>query len=314
MNRERSSTSDHPDRPSRDVSNHVPRFLAYLQLERGFSQHTVDAYRRDVGRFVAGLPVDARSEPETIGERQVFDYIMRERKRGLQARSVRRGLAAVRTFFRFLILEGTTTSNPARLLDTPKIGQRLPSVLQITEMERLLEAVEKPTSRHPRRDRALLHVLYCCGLRVSEALGLTTDNIHLELNVLRCMGKGSKERIVPITPKALAYLQEYIEVERPRLARHTGSDLVFLSRGGKPLGREVVSDILRRNVAKAGLSGRVTPHTLRHSFATHLLQNGADLRIVQELLGHAKVETTEIYTHIEKSELKELHRRYHPRG
>jgi integrase/recombinase XerD len=299
---------------SRHLEAFIPKFHAYLHLERGFSSHTVDAYRRDVGRFVSSLPEGFGAAVDRVGEKEVFNFLVEERKRGLQARSVRRSLAAVRAFFRFLVLEGTITRNPAKLLDTPRIGQRLPAVLDPTEIRRLLETAAKASGRYPRRDRALLEVLYASGLRVSEALGLKIKDVLWELEILRCVGKGSKERVVPISRKALSILREYITVERPSLAARSSSDLVFLSRGGKPLGREVVAAILRRTVLKAGIVGTVTPHTIRHSYATHLLQNGADIRIVQELLGHAKVDTTEIYTHIEKSELKAAHRKYHPRG
>jgi integrase/recombinase XerD len=297
------------------LNRHLRRFLAYLELERGFSPNTVAAYRHDIEQLIACLATLGVRRVESIRDREIFEFMVSERKRGLQARSVRRRLAAIRTFFRFLVLEGAVKENPARLLDTPRIGQRLPSVLQETEMTRLLDAVNAPpVSRYPHRDRAMLEVLYACGLRVSELVGLRLDDVHRELGIVRCMGKGSKERIVPITQTALGALTDYLEFERPRLSARSVSPLVFLSRGGKPLGREVVRAMLNKNVLKAGLTGRVTPHTLRHSFATHLLHHGADLRIVQELLGHAKVDTTEIYTHIEKSELKEKHRKYHPRG
>ena len=301
--------------PNPDLARYLSRFLSYLELERGFSPHTVAAYGHDIQQFIACVAELGVQGVEEIRDREVFEFVVQERKKGLQARSVRRRLAAVRTFFRFLVLEGAVKQNPARLLDTPRIGQRLPVVLQENEMTRLLDAVQKPPlGRYPRRDRAILEVLYACGLRVSELIGLQLKDVHADLGIVRCFGKGSKERIVPISETALEALNDYQNTERPRLAAHGTSDLIFLSRGGKPLGREVVNAILNKNVRKAGLTGSVTPHTLRHSFATHLLHHGADLRIVQELLGHAKVDTTEIYTHIEKSELKEKHRKYHPRG
>lgn len=304
--------------PSREESplqaGWLRRFAVYLHLERGYSQHTVDAYLRDLRRFLSGLPPGALERPETITDTEVFDFVVSERRRGLKARSVRRSLAAVRTFFRFLIIDGCLEANPARLLETPRIGQKLPSVLEIHEIERLFRAVGEHRGRYPLRDRAMLYVLYGSGLRVSELTSLEVDDIHWELGVLRCMGKGSRERLAPLNRIGLDHLRAYHDEERPRLAAHTSSPTMFLSRAGKKLGREVVNSILKKNVERAGLTGQITPHTLRHSFATHLLQNGADLRVVQELLGHVKVETTEIYTHIEKSQLKELHRRFHPRG
>ncbi len=292
----------------------LKRFGVYLLLERGFSKHTVEAYRRDIKRFLAGLAAGTTKDLSTVTEEDIFEYVVSERQRGLKARSVRRSLAAVRTFFRFLIIDGEVESNPARLLETPKIGQKLPSVLEIHEIERLFRAVEEMPGRYPLRDRAILYVLYGSGLRVSELTSLTLNDVRWDLGIIRCMGKGSKERMAPLNQLGLQNLKSYLEAERPNLVKHTGSKTIFLSRAGKPLGREVVNTILKRNVERAGLTGNITPHTLRHSFATHLLQNGADLRIVQELLGHAKVETTEIYTHIEKSQLKELHKKFHPRG
>jgi site-specific recombinase XerD len=306
----------------------VSRFLAHLHLERGLSPNTVAAYGADVERFLLGLPEDQRRSPAAIDGAAVFAFLVSERRRGCHPRSVRRALAAVRTFFRFLVLSGEAARNPARFLDTPRIGRRLPSVLDEKEVARLLDASLDSDSRYAIRDRALLELLYACGLRVSEAVGLRLDDVHWELGVLRCMGKGSRERIVPVTRTALEAIRAYIDRERPRLLgarrRSAGGKgrpgavasekLLFLSRGGRSLGREVVGAILRKAVLRAGLSGRISPHTLRHSYATHLLHHGADLRIVQELLGHAKVQTTEIYTHVERSQLKDLHRKFHPRG
>ncbi|MBI4584231.1 MAG: site-specific tyrosine recombinase XerD [Planctomycetes bacterium] len=296
------------------TASYLTRFLSYLHLERGFSTNTVEAYRRDLERFLGGLEEAGGVDPRKIGEETIFNFLVAERRRGLHARSIRRSLAAVRTFFRYLSLEGKVERNPARLLETPKLGRRLPPVLSEKEMERLLDASKQPASRYPRRDRALLEILYASGLRVSEVIDLAMENIHWDLGILRTMGKGSKERVVPVSRTALAALKEYLETERPRLADRSAGSRVFLSRGGKPLGREVVRAILLRHAKAAGVTGRISPHTLRHSFATHLLHGGADLRVVQEMLGHAKVDTTEIYTHIERSQLKEQHRKYHPRG
>ena len=185
------------------LHRHLVRFMSYLELERGFSPNTVAAYRHDIEQLIASLATQDVRRAEDITDREIFEFMVSQRKKGLQPRSVRRRLAAVRTFFRFLVLEGAVAENPARLLDTPRIGQRLPSVLQETEMHRLLDAVNKPpVSRHPLRDRAMLEILYACGLRVSEVIGLRLDDVHPELGVVRCFGKGSKERIVPITQTA----------------------------------------------------------------------------------------------------------------
>jgi integrase/recombinase XerD len=244
----------------------------------------------------------------------VFEYIVSERKRGCGVTSVRRSLSALRTFFRFLIRERVVETNPARDLENPRTWSRLPSFLLIEEVRRLLDAVRKYPSRHPLRDSALLELTYATGLRVGEVTTLKLDSLRSDLGILRCLGKGSRERIVPVSKRSIALVKEYIDRERPRLVRRCQTDLLFVSRGGKPLGREVVASFMKKYALLAGLPGSITPHPLRHSFATHMIQRGADLRIVQEILGHVKVETTEIYTHLNKTDLKAAHKKYHPRG
>ncbi len=289
-------------------------FLTHLEVERGLSPNTTAAYRGDCRRFIAGLPSGLALAPQRVTEKEVFEFLVAERKRGCGVTSVRRSLAALRTFFRFLVRERTTETNPARNLENPRTWARLPSFLQVDEVKRLLEAVEKHPSRYPLRDAALLELVYATGLRVGEVTALTLESLRPDLGILRCFGKGSKERIVPVSRRAIAAVKRYLEAERPRLIRRSATDLLFVSRGGKPLGREVVRAFLRKYALLAGLPGRITPHTLRHSFATHMIQRGADLRVVQEILGHVKVETTEIYTHLNKSDLKAAHKKYHPRG
>jgi integrase/recombinase XerD len=289
-------------------------FLEHLRLERGLSPNTLAAYEGDVRRFLESLPPDLLFAPGRIGEKQVFDYIVAERRRGRDVASVRRSLSALRTFFRFLIRERTTASNPAREIENPRSWVRLPSYLRPEEVRRLLGAVSEEISRYPHRDAALLELVYATGLRVGEVTTLRLDSIRPDLGILKCLGKGSRERIVPVSRSALEAVDRYLEKERPRLVRGTRTDLLFVSRAGKPLGREDVRAFLRKYAHAAGIASRLTPHTLRHSFATHMVQNGADLRIVQEILGHVKVETTEIYTHLSKHDLKAAHRKFHPRG
>ena len=244
----------------------------------------------------------------------MFDYVVSERKRGCGVTSVRRSLSALRTFFRFLIRERVVETNPARDLENPRTWARLPSYLRIEEVRRLLAAVREHPSRYPLRDSALLELTYATGLRVGEVTTLKLSSLRADLGILRCLGKGSRERIVPVSKSSMDRVKEYIDKERPRLVRRYQTDILFVSRGGKPLGREVVGSFMKKYALLAGLPGSVTPHTLRHSFATHMLQGGADLRIVQEILGHVKVETTEIYTHLNKTDLKAAHKKYHPRG
>lgn len=289
-------------------------FLAHLEVERGLSPHTLDAYGRDCRRFVDGLPQGVIGAPDRIGEEHVVAFLVAERRRGSDVPSVRRRLSAVKTFLRFLVKERVLAKSPVDGLETPRTWEKLPVVLGVDQVRRLLEAIDGARSRYPRRDRALLELLYASGLRVSEACSLERRDLRRDLGLLRCVGKGGRERIAPVSRSALRAIDDYESAERPRLVGTRETEILFVSRSGRRLGRENVLRLLRRYALRAGLPGHVTPHTLRHSMATHLLRGGADLRVVQEILGHAKLETTEIYTHVDRSDLKKAHRRYHPRG
>ena len=312
-------------RPCQQLERLLGSFLVYLEVERGFSPHTIDAYRRDCHHLFEAIEAcieegDARLRPRTnepvdlLTERTIFEYLVRERQRQRESASIRRGLSAVRTFLRFLVRERVLPDNPAKLIETPKTWKLLPNVLEEGEVSRLLAATVEHPSRYPLRDRAIFEVLYASGLRVAELCGLRLEDVRSDLGILHCHGKGSRERIVPISETARRATEVYVEEERPRFVRQRPSNLVFLSRAGRALGREVIAKMVRKYALAAGLPGKITPHTLRHSFATHLLRGGADLRVVQEILGHVKLETTEIYTHIERSDLKKVHREFHPRG
>ncbi|MCZ6794525.1 MAG: tyrosine-type recombinase/integrase, partial [Planctomycetota bacterium] len=246
-------------------------FLACLEVERGLSPHTVDAYQRDCTNFLEHLPPEIAAQPQRITERHIFDFLVHERQRGRSAPSSRRSLSALRTFLRFLVREGVLRSNPASRIENPKTWKNLPGILEVEEVDRLMQAIGEKTSRYPLRDRALLELTYATGLRVSEVCALTTESIHKDLGVLRCLGKGSRERVVPVSRTALEAVTAYETAERPRLARFRPTEILFLSRGGKPLGREVVRAFLTKYARAAGLPKRITPHTLRHSLATHLL-------------------------------------------
>jgi len=299
------------------LSTYLDSFLTHLDVERGLSPHTVDAYRRDCGRFVDGVSAEeglSRAPTDLVTEKSLFEFMVRERERGRDVSSVRRSLSALRTFFKFLVRERVLDENPAQAIETPKTWSHLPTVLEEPEIARLLDAAIEHPSRYPLRDRALLETLYATGLRVSELIGLRLEDLRRDLGILHCHGKGSRERVVPISKTGLTAIDEYIERERSKLLKKLESNLIFLSRGGKPLGREVVREMIQKYARLAGIPGTITPHTLRHSLATHLLRGGADLRTVQEILGHVKLETTEIYPHIERSELKDQHRKFHPRG
>jgi integrase/recombinase XerD len=287
-------------------------FQDFLSLERGSALNTTAAYGRDVSRFAVYARVKGASTPRDATPRLLRDYVYNLKDLGLAPSSIRRNVSAVRTYFKFLLTEGHVVSDPSERLDTPKRWRTLPDVLTVQEVERLLAA---PTLDEPMafRDRALLELAYGAGLRVSEWITLGTRDVLFEEGLVRVFGKGSKERLVPMGRTAIGAVAVYVRELRPRLEQGRGEGVLFLSARGQPLSRMGAWKILRKYVLKAGLRKRVTPHTLRHSFATHLLEGGADLRAVQEMLGHADIATTQIYTHVDREYLRSVHRQFHPR-
>ncbi|MBI4435954.1 MAG: site-specific tyrosine recombinase XerD [Candidatus Omnitrophica bacterium] len=286
-------------------------FLDHLSIERGLSQNTLSAYQGDLERYFRylekkGLPL------EKGGKEEIRSFMISEKEKGLSARSIGRRLVTLRTFHRFLMGEKILKEDPTALLESPKLWRKLPDVLTVEEVNRLLTA---PTGRHwmALRDRAFLEILYAAGLRVSEAASLKLEDLHLDVGFLRCLGKGGKERIVPVGQSAIQSLRHYLNRGRPRIARVKDKNFLFLSRLGKHLSRQSLWKIIQKNAREARLKKRITPHTLRHSFASHLLERGADLRVVQEMLGHSDISTTQLYTHVDKGRLKAIHEKYHPR-
>jgi integrase/recombinase XerD len=291
----------------------VARFQEYLTLEQGVSPRTFEAYGRDVTRFAAYALARGTPAPADAGARLLRDYVYHLKDLGLAAASIRRNVSAVRTYFRFLLAEGHVTSDPSERLETPRRWRTLPEVLTVDETARLLAS---PTLDDPLafRDRALLELAYGAGLRVSEWITLGVRDVLLDDGLVRVFGKGSKERLVPIGRSAIGAVAVYQRELRPRLEQGDGKGILFLNARGRPLTRMGAWKILRKYVQRAGIEKAVSPHTLRHSFATHLLEGGADLRAVQEMLGHADISTTQIYTHIDREYLRTIHRRYHPRA
>jgi integrase/recombinase XerD len=291
----------------------LDRFEDFLVLERGASPRTNEAYGRDVGRFVLYVRAKGAASPVDVGVRALRDYVYHLKDLGLAPSSIRRNVSAVRTYFRFLIGEGHVVRDPSERLETPRRWRALPEVLTVLEVERLLGA---PTLDEPLafRDRAMLELAYGAGLRVSEWISVGVRDVLLEEALVRVFGKGSKERLVPIGRSAIGAVAVYLRELRPRLEAGRGKGVLFLNARGEPLTRMGAWKILRKYVEQAGISKRVTPHTLRHSFATHLLEGGADLRAVQEMLGHADISTTQIYTHVDREYLRSVHRQYHPRA
>lgn len=288
-------------------------FLNYLVVEKGLSRNTLDAYGRDLGRYLEFLAKASIAGPDQVTPALVLRFLAQLKDQGLAPRSRARTLVALRTFHRFLLQEGYARANPAARVEAPKSLQPLPHTLSPLEVERLLQA---PTGDKPLalRDRAMLEILYATGLRVSELVGLKQENLQLDIGYLVTFGKGRKERIVPMGEVSMAALRTYLQLGRPLLCRQTNSVLLFLNRGGKGLTRQGFWKIIKRRALQAGIAKNIMPHTLRHSFATHLLENGADLRSVQTMLGHADISTTQIYTHVTRARLKQLHGQFHPRG
>ena len=286
------------------------QFLDYLRVERGLANNTVQAYSKDLARFIQFLE-DKKTTPEDVSVEQILEYISAIR-RHLSSRSVARTISTIKTFFRFLVTEKKIKSSPARLLETPKLSQKLPVILTQNETKTLLSQPDI-SSVTGQRDKAMLEVLYGTGLRVSELVNLIISDINLEAGYLRTMGKGSKERIIPNGDMAADCFKDYNSNGRIKLLKGRQSPFLFLNFRGKPLTRQGFWKIIKRYGATAGIQKEISPHKLRHSFASHLLEGGADLRSVQIMLGHADISTTQIYTHVTTKHLKETHRKCHPR-
>lgn len=291
----------------------IERFDDFLALEQGASVETSKAYKLDIERFVTYEQVKGAASPSEVGSRSLREYIYHLKDLGLAAASIRRNISAVRTYFKFLLGEGHVVRDPSERLETPKRWRTLPEVLTVDEVERLLAApsLDEPLAF---RDRAMLEVAYGAGLRVSEWISLAVRDVMLQDHLVRVFGKGAKERLVPIGRRAIGAIAIYLRELRPTLERGEGKGILFLSARGQPLSRMGAWKILRKYVDQVGITKPVSPHTLRHSFATHLLEGGADLRAVQEMLGHVDISTTQIYTHIDREYLRSVHKQFHPRS
>lgn len=291
----------------------VDEYLDYLATERGLAKRSVEAYARDLAVFLRDLVARGVRRPGAIDAEAVRAHLAALTTRGLGARSRARALAAVRGFVRYLVREDRLRADPTADVRVRRPPVALPRALAVGETAQLLEA-DGPAPRRPLRDRALMELLYACGVRVSEAAGLRTDQLDLGAGALVVMGKGSKERVVPIGQHARAAIAAYVERERPGLLRGRSSAFLFIRPGGRPLSRQAIWKLVKRRAKVAAVDTNVSPHTLRHAFATHLVEGGADLRVVQTLLGHADIGTTQIYTHVSPGRLRAVHRRHHPRS
>ena len=299
--------------PTVHPATHFEPFLQYLTAERGVSRNTVAAYRNDLNQFLSWVATRKLASLHQIDLKLLGDFLAFLHEQKFAASTIARRLVAIKEFFRFLVLEQVLTESTVDLLTSPKLWQYLPTVLSPEVVDQLLNA-PSGDDRYPLRDRAVLTTLYATGCRASEVSNLKIQDLKLSENFCRCLGKGNKERIVNLNPVARAALETYLAKERPALAKGRSVDWLFVTRGGRAFSRIMVWHLVKRYAGRVGCAADVSPHTLRHSFATHMLAGGAEIRALQEMLGHASIRTTQIYTQVEHSRLKNIHTKCHPRG
>jgi len=295
------------------MNHFLDQYLHYLIIEKGLVRATVEAYSQGLTRFFDFLKKKGIQEVQSVSKLDVRAFLFSLKKEGLSIKTVARNLVALRTFFRFLVQEGILRLNPVEEIESPKMTRTLPDVLTLKEVESLLE---QPNPKTPlgMRDRAMLEMLYATGMRVSELTRLQTHQVNLEGGYVLLFGKGSKERVVPLGQEAIRWVNLYLKEVRGKLSKGKESPFLFINRMGRGMSRQMFWKNIKGYARKAGIQKRITPHLLRHSFATHLLERGADLRSVQMMLGHVDISTTQIYTHVTGERLKKVHQRYHPRG
>lgn len=294
------------------MEGHVREFLNSLLVEKGLSNNTIQAYRRDIQRFAA-FAAHHGLETKDVTRSHVIEFLAWLYRRGLDSRSVARYLVTIRNFFRFALIEGYVSEDPAATIESPRFRQSLPQFLSVAEVDRVLSQPDTSTVIGL-RDRALIELMYSAGLRVSELCGLRVDDLQMDPGCLRCIGKGNKERLVPVGRQALAVIRKYLRTARPKLLHGNPSAYLFINQRGGKLDRITFWKLLGAYGRKAALRKPLTPHMLRHSFATHLLDRGADLRSVQIMLGHSDISTTQIYTHVVEERLKQVYKAHHPRA
>jgi len=304
-------SSGEPDPRSRAF--HFEQFEDYLTFERGLSARTVQAYRRDLGRWAECMATKGVEQPGDATVQELREWVFELRDSGLAATSIRRAQSALRTYYGFLVAEDRVATDPTDRLESPRAGRPLPDFLTRQEVERLLDSPD-PTHVLYWRDRAILEALYATGVRVSELVELGIGNLDLDEGFVLVFGKGSRERLVPLGAPARRALTRYLREVRPVLDQGDGAGRVFLNARGRPIRRESIWRLVKEAARRSGLVRSISPHTLRHTFATHLVEGGADLAAVQELLGHVDIGTTQIYTHLDRERLRHIHRLHHPRA
>ena len=291
----------------------IDEFMNYLSVERGLAKNALLAYRRDLNKYIDYLSPKGVKTAAQVNREHVSNFMFDLKKHDMSATTICRNLAAVKMFHRFLVRENLAKEDPTTLVDTPKLWKRIPSVLTQAEVESMIAAASGKKAQQV-RDQAILEILYASGMRVSELADLKTTSIDYDVGFVRAVGKGSKERIIPLGKMAREALQKYLLRARPQLLKGRTDDVLFLSRLGKKISRQSLWAVIKFYARKANIKKTIKPHTLRHTFATHLLEHGADLRSVQEMLGHSDISTTQIYTHVDKERLKSVHRQFHPRS
>jgi len=295
------------------METHFHDFLTMLRVERNVSTHTMDAYKRDINQYLMYLgDLDVKNLSD-VKSTHIRDYIRILSDGGMAPASISRIISSIRTYYRFLSSENLLDENPVLLINNPKLPKKLPDVLSEKEISLIINAIQE-SSQFFQRDKAIIELLYSCGIRVTELCNLEMSNLFIDEDLIRVMGKGNKERLLPLGVRSKKYLEDYIKHSRNSHIKKSGSSFVFVSRNGNQLTRAMINIILNKWTQVSGLKKSVSPHKLRHSFATHLLEGGADLRFVQALLGHSDISTTQIYTHIDKHYLKEVYKIHHPRS
>lgn len=295
------------------METHFHDFLTMLRVERNVSTHTLDAYKRDINQYLMYLGNLDIKNLSDVKSTHIRDYIRVLSDGGMAPASISRIISSIRTYYRFLSSENILDENPVLLINNPKLPKKLPDVLSEKEISLIINAIQE-SSQFYQRDKAIIELLYSCGIRVTELCNLEMSNLFIDEDLIRVMGKGNKERLLPLGIRSKKYLDDYIKHSRNSHIKKSGSSFVFVSRNGNQLTRAMINIILNKWTQASGLKKSVSPHKLRHSFATHLLEGGADLRFVQALLGHSDISTTQIYTHIDKHYLKEVYKIHHPRS
>ncbi|MDD5128228.1 MAG: site-specific tyrosine recombinase XerD [Candidatus Omnitrophica bacterium] len=290
----------------------IDSFLDYLSVERGLAKNTIIAYREDLNIYLDFMIKRGINALSKVSKNDIIEFMLFEKDGGISPTSISRRLAAIRMFHRFLVRERVLRDDPTTLIDSPRLWKKVPDTLSLNEVELLISQPDVRLKQGA-RDKAILETLYATGMRVSESTNLKVNNVNLDIGFLRCIGKGNKERVIPLGKKAINSINKYLEFSRPYFLKNKTSEFLFVNRSGNKLSRQSIWKLIKQYAKEAKIKKPIKVHTLRHSFATHLLERGADLRSVQEMLGHSNISTTQIYTHIDKERLKTIHKMFHPR-